>query len=216
MWDNKRQTGLRETLKPRSFGVGVPSGITGVLAKMFRNIVHELGVGPSQWDHLMDQYLNKELRILEDRRRERLIRQGGVETPEQVDTNRRDRTSLRGNLNKEFKRKIMTWKVFCKGMRFLQFRRFKFVLIAEHVNGKVTEHSMIVSFEDVNHEIDAPDDPEEGGDGDAIVSAAGDILVDVPKGSLVDDIDEDTPGAVPVEQLALFQDVSKLDDPTAD
>lgn len=191
MWDNKRQVGLRDTLKPRSFGVGVPSGITGVLAKMFRNIVHELGIGPSQWDYLMDQYLNRELKVLEDRRRERMIRQGGVETAEQIDTNRRDRTSLRGNLNKEFKRKIMTWKVFCKGARFLQIRRFKFVIIAEHTNGRVSEHFMTVSFEDVTHEIEMPDDPEEGGGDDAILSAAGDVLGDAAKGTASDDLTED-------------------------
>lgn len=208
-WDSKRQTGLRETLKPRSFGVGVPSGITGVLAKMFRNIVHEMGVGPAQWDHFMDQHLNKELKILEDRRRERLIRQGGVETREQIDTNRRDRTSLRGNLNKEFKRKIMTWKVFCKGMRFLQFRRFKFIIIGERMNGQLSTHSMIVSFDDVTHEMDQPDDPEEGGDGDAILSAAGDVLVDADKGEYVDDAPE---VITPDRQLTLFEDAGALDD----
>jgi hypothetical protein len=210
MWDNKRQIGLRQALKPRSFGVGVPSGITGVLAKMFRNIVHELGVGPSQWDHFMDQYLNKELKILEDRRRERLIRQGGVETREQIDTNRRDRTSLRGNLNKEFKRKIMTWKVFCKGMRFLQFEGFEFKIIGKRKNGTISTHSMYISFDDVTHEIEQPDDPEEGGEGDAVMSAAGDVLINTDKGDLVEEVPEViSPGN---RQQDLFEDSGDQDD----
>lgn len=83
------------------------SGMEGILTGIFRSICKETspnkqGISPIQWNRLMADYL----RNLPEN-------QSGY-----------DRMSVRGNLNKEFRRAKMTWLVFCKGMRFLKFLCF--------------------------------------------------------------------------------------------
>jgi len=163
-WDRKRENQLRGQFGDhKKFGIAHPSGVTGVLVRLFRVIIHDLGINGMRWSRLMEDYLPVELADVERKRRQK---KNYVEPPADqiVEMNRRDRTSVRGNLNKEFNRNIMTWKVFCKAMRFLQFRSFKIVIVAVHKNGAITEHSQIISFEDVTRELEAPDDPAEGGD----------------------------------------------------
>lgn len=83
------------------------SGMEGILTGIFRSICKETspngqGISPIQWNRLMADYL----RNLPEN-------QSGY-----------DRMSVRGNLNKEFRRARMTWLVFCKGMLFLKFLCF--------------------------------------------------------------------------------------------
>ena len=53
---------------------------------------------------------------------------------------------MRGNLTKEFSRPQMTWKVFCKGLRFLQIVKIELVVKAYHENGKTSLHSTHVDL----------------------------------------------------------------------
>lgn len=132
----------------RNLGSGLPrvrpaQGITGVLTNAFRSIVQDMGINPYEYNSLMEQYLQHEVAALEKKRREREARRkpGSTEPPlNHAELNRRDRTTTRGNLNKEFGRDTMTWKVFCKALAFLQVRRFRLVLIVERKNGEINTH----------------------------------------------------------------------------
>jgi len=98
----------------------------GILAHMFRRMLHDLNVSPMRWGSLMYDFITDP-------------RNG-------VPDNKKDQTSYRGNFVKEFERRQMTWKVFCKAMRFLQLPRIELVIRAHHRNGKVTEHATFVNF----------------------------------------------------------------------
>lgn len=126
---------IRDLLARPDRGVGATSGIVGVLAGLFRQILFDLNIGTMKWSHLMDEYVQ-------------------IESVHNNKDNRRDRTSIRGNLNKEFQRSRMTWKVFCRGMMLLQVRRFGVVIILEHANGKKTAHSTIVDSSTVDKTLD--------------------------------------------------------------
>ena len=117
-------------------------GVAGVLTNIFRTICFDMNVNPYKWNSLMEEYLRHELAVAEKRRREKEARNPDPARPpvDHVELNRRDRTSIRGNLNKEFHRETMTWKVFCKTLMFLQWKRFQVIIIAEHKNGVKTEH----------------------------------------------------------------------------
>ena len=101
-------------------------GANGVLSRLFRQMLLDLNIGPPQFGHLMAQYL--------------------ADPRNAVPNNKKDQTSMRGNLNKEFSRPQMTWKVFCKALRFLQITKIEFVLQATRATGKPTIHSTVVDF----------------------------------------------------------------------
>ena len=146
----------------RNLGTGLPrtrpaQGITGVLTNAFRSIVQDMGINPYEYNSLMEQYLQHEVSALEKKRREREARRkpGSTEPPiNHAELNRRDRTTTRGNLNKEFGRDTMTWKVFCKALAFLQVRRFRLVLIVEKRNGEISNHSTPMVTLDTTSMID--------------------------------------------------------------
>ena len=131
-----RRDRLSDMLNRHDRGVGRRSGVVNVLSNLFRNMVWDLGVTPPRWRHLMDQYVSAEVANYQRSR----------STDAAGKNNKRDRTSIRGNLNKEFLRVRMTWKVFCKGMAFLRLRAFRVVIIAMHEDGRYTEHSCLVDY----------------------------------------------------------------------
>lgn len=143
-WLKSLGTGHHTRIKPAT-------GISGVLTNLFRIMVQEMNVNSFKWNSFMEQYLQREITVAERRRREKEARNFDPSKPpmDHAELNRKDRTSIRGNLNKEFGRQTMTWKVFCKGLAFLQIRRFRISLIVEHRNGLCTEHSTpIISLDD--------------------------------------------------------------------
>lgn len=134
---------IRDLLSRPDRGVGATSGITGVLAGLFRKMLLDLGINGYRWSCLMDEYVQ-------------------IESEAHNKNNRRDRTSIRGNLNKEFIRGRMTWKVFCRGMMLLKIRRFGIVIIAEHESGRKTAHSTIVDMSTADSPPMADDDVLKG------------------------------------------------------
>lgn len=136
MFHKNRRDRLSDMLNRHDRGVGRRSGVVNVLSNLFRNMVWDLGVTPPRWRWLMDQYVSAEVA------HQQRSNTGDAEGK----NNKRDRTSIRGNLNKEFLRVRMTWKVFCKGMAFLRLRAFRVVIIALHEDGHYTEHSCLVDY----------------------------------------------------------------------
>ena len=93
---NKIPEKITHTLNLPDKGV---SEASGALSKLFRKITDDIKLNPNQWGVLMVRYLN-------DPRND-------------VKKDVKDKSSARGNLNKELMRTSMTWKVFRKGLRFL-------------------------------------------------------------------------------------------------
>ena len=123
------------------------SGTEGILANLFKGILNDLRITAgkgSRWEDLMRNFLN-------DRRNG--IRQ-----------NDRDRSSARGNLAKELLKPKMTWKVFCKGMRFIGLTKFEISIVAHHYSGQKTIHSatvnMVETFEEEEDTQDATQSAE--------------------------------------------------------
>jgi hypothetical protein len=67
-----------------------------------------------------------------------------------VPNNRKDQISARGNLTKEFSRPQMTWKVFCKALRFLNIIKIEITIKAYDGTGKISFHSTTVDFGNKN------------------------------------------------------------------
>lgn len=103
-------------------------GSNGVLSRLFRKMLGDLNIGPSKFSSLLQEYI--------------------LDARNKVPANKKDQTSMRGNLTKEFARPQMTWKVFCKAMRFLQIGKIEFVIKAHHAKtkGKTSLHSTVVDF----------------------------------------------------------------------
>lgn len=94
----------------------------GVLARLFRQILFDLDVNPFKWAMMMQRYLDDP-------------RNG-------IPRNSKDRSSARGNLNKELRRPKMTWKVFRKALMFLGPVEATFIVRLKWQGGKTTEHDV--------------------------------------------------------------------------
>ncbi len=88
----------------------------GHLSKIFRQFLVALDIDGWKWDRFMRIYLTNP-------------RNG-------IPNNSRDRSSARGNLNKELKRDDMTWRVFMKAMEFLDPVKVTFTVTATFKNGR--------------------------------------------------------------------------------
>lgn len=117
---------LSKMLDDPNKGIHHTFGSVGVLSRLFRTMLKDLEIGGYQFNLLMAKFLN--------------------DPRNKIPENKRDQTSNRGNLNKEFQKGTMTWKVFCKAMRFLQVVRFKITIEAERSNGKVSVHHAAVDL----------------------------------------------------------------------
>lgn len=113
---------MNQLLTAPDKGAGKTPGINGVLSKLFRQLLLDLNVNPMRWGALMSDFIKD-------------VRNG-------VPDNRRDQTSIRGNLTKEFARPQMTWKVFMKAMRFLQVSNVKITIEVTHPG---REHPTVTS-----------------------------------------------------------------------
>lgn len=95
---------------------------TSVLARLFRRILFENQIDVLKWSYLMDRYLDDP-------------RNG-------IPKNGKDRSSARGNLNKELRRETMTWKVFRKALQFLGPTSIRFEIHLTWPNKKITTHHL--------------------------------------------------------------------------
>lgn len=91
----------------------------GVLSKLWRQLLMVLDIDGWKWDRLMRIYLTDP-------------RNG-------IQNNSRDRSSARGNLNKELKRDDMTWRVFLKALNFLDPIRVVFTVRITFKDGRTHE-----------------------------------------------------------------------------
>lgn len=93
-----------------------------VLARLFRQILRDRKINHARWHMLMHRYLH--------------------DPRNKIPPNGKDKSSARGNLNKELRRDRMTFKVFYdKAIPFLNPRKVTFTLTCEWEDGKTTIHS---------------------------------------------------------------------------
>jgi hypothetical protein len=139
MTSRKLNNKLHQMMNARRAGLDRHSGLNHVLWDLFCHIIASLNMTVFTWNSLMVTYVKKQEKHFQ---------------------NRRDTASIRGNLNKEFTRGNMTWKVFCKGLMFLQVVKFKITLDLTFGNGRHTTHSQIVTFNSVDPFLPTDDEPQ--------------------------------------------------------
>lgn len=113
----------------------------GVLARLFRQILYDLNIDTYKWSRHMQEYLDDP-------------RNG-------IPRNSKDRSSARGNLNKELRRPKMTWKVFRKALMFLGPLEATFIVRLKWRTGRTTEHSVKLVTADTHQSEAAPDSDDE-------------------------------------------------------
>ena len=112
-----------------------------VLSRLWRQIVYDLGISPYRWGALMIRYLD--------------------DPTNKVPKNGKDRSSVRGNLNKELRRDKMTWKVFFKGLKFLSPLRIRFEVHLSWPGKPDTIHSVTIPIAEINPSIPPLEDDDE-------------------------------------------------------
>jgi len=95
-----------------------------LLAKIFKGIQLDLGVGPDKWMLLMDAFLKAPDLDLPDR--------GG------------ERSAVKSRVEKELHTPTMTWKMFLRGMRFLGVHEMALKVICFR-DGEETSHRIKIS-----------------------------------------------------------------------
>lgn len=100
------------------------SQATNPLAKLWRLMLRELKVNPWRWKQLMELHVEDP-------------RSGVPSTP-------KDRSSARGNLNKELRKPKITWGTFVKGVLLLNPVKVRFETHMTWSNGKTTVHGVDV------------------------------------------------------------------------
>lgn len=119
---------LHDMLKRPDKGMMFSRGVSGVLSRLFRQILCDLEIGTVKFQSYLNDYVR-------DKRNK-------------VPDNRRDQSSVQGNLMKALYRPDMTWKVFCQALRFLQFTRFEISLKCYRSNGSYSLHTLPVDLYD--------------------------------------------------------------------
>lgn len=117
---------LTTLLLMKDKGVTKTSGSNGILSRLWRQMLLDLDIGPKKFGYMLQAYV--------------------IDPRNGFPNNRKDQISTRGNLTKEFARPQMTWKVFCKALRFLNILKIDFAIKAYHANGTQSLHSVTVNF----------------------------------------------------------------------
>jgi hypothetical protein len=111
---------ILKMLREHDKGVGKTFGMNGTLSRLFRQMLQDLQIGPERFGQLMTDYLRH--------------------PRNRISKNRKDITSARGNLGMALAQKTMTWKVFCKGLKFLKIVRIEIGIRAFYESGATTFH----------------------------------------------------------------------------
>lgn len=125
------ESSVKSLLDDPSRGVARCGGASGALSKLFRQIVHDLDITLPEWNRLMIDYLR--------------------DPRNKVPDNRKDQSSMRGNLTKEFSRPDMSHKVFLKAMRFFQVVKITFSVELTFRSGRKTGHATEVELDNPNN-----------------------------------------------------------------
>lgn len=140
-----RHTPLNQMLLAPDKWMNKAPGPKGILVRLWRRILHNLDVSPSQFNSHMNDFIAE-------------VKRNDPDNPKTA--------SLRGNLTKEFTKHRMTWPVFLKGLRFLKFRKIRFIVQVHSDNGLVVGHHLDVDLGASANLADFLSQVEEKDDGD--------------------------------------------------
>jgi len=119
---------IQQLLIRQGKGKSEPSGVKGQLAALYRSILDDISMNTMWWENLMNEFLS--------------------DYAKGVTASRKKITSMRGNLIKELGKDEMTWKVFYKGLRYLQPIRAEFSVRIHWRSKRITEHTKMLEFGD--------------------------------------------------------------------
>lgn len=123
---------MKKTKSPVAEAASRPIKNTGplsVLSAILRELMLELNLRElSVWEQYVSRFVNDPI--------------NGIPNAERGQ--RPAMNSARGNLRKELLTDKISFRVFCKGMRFLDFQSFEFKVIAHSKSGRVYEKSKLV------------------------------------------------------------------------
>jgi hypothetical protein len=128
MADRKRVRPVQQMLDDPNKGINKTYGSWGLLSKLWRIFLKENHVSGYRFWMLMDRFLN--------------------DPKNRSKKNNKEHADNRGNLNKEFSNPAMSWKVFCKALRFAQIIEFRITLEARHRDGHITVHRTMANLDD--------------------------------------------------------------------
>ena len=103
-----------------------------LLHKLFMQMLDRLDVtnNKNRWDQLMHAYI--------------------TDPRHSIQSNKRDQSMARGNLQKELSKTKMSWNVFCKAMKFLNLPRFELIVKTTDNNGKNISFNLPVDLGEPN------------------------------------------------------------------
>lgn len=122
---------MRENLRNKDRKLGSPvvtGGVTSILSRLYGKILLELGVGVTGINRLMEAHLNN--------------------PKNGIPQNLKERASARGNLSKDLTKPTMTWKIFCRLVKFLWVPKFEITITLYHSHREPTVHNMMVNLDD--------------------------------------------------------------------
>jgi len=117
--------------KTTQFDLKIKTGSSdSILASIFRDILFNTGVTPMRFNTLIEKYIVR------------------AKIPRDI----RKLSSVRGNLKKELLKSTMTWKVFIRGLLFLNIKKMEISVKLHDATGRVSIHSKVVHLSEVEGE----------------------------------------------------------------
>jgi hypothetical protein len=117
---------LMRILNRTDKGASRAYGSGGVLSRLWAQMLQDLNVNIARWNDYMHSFVTDP-------------RNG-------IAPIKKEQTSARGNLTKEFGRPHMTWKVFMKALRFLKVVKVEIAIKCHYASGNTSTHGTTVDF----------------------------------------------------------------------
>ena len=95
-----------------------------ILASFFRTILFDIGIETGKFNILLEKYIKRA----------------------HLPNSTAGSSSTRNNLKKELLKPTMSWKVFIKGLVFLNIKKFELTIVLHHSNHHRTTHTKVVSL----------------------------------------------------------------------
>jgi hypothetical protein len=124
----RKQRPIQQIMEDPNKGITKTYGSWGALSKLWRIVLRDNHINGYRFSVFMDRYIKDP---------KNNAKKGDGE-----------HFDNRGNLNKEFSNPTMSWKVFIKCMKFMQFKKIRITLEAEHTDGHISVHRTMVDLED--------------------------------------------------------------------
>lgn len=124
---------------PQEIVKNAQGGAGTILAKLFKSMLVQEKIDSSYpWNFLMDKFIK--------------------DPKNNIEQDNRSQSSARGNLQKELLKSTMSWRVFCKALRFLTIKSFVITIEATHSNGKKSAHFYNVDLSECPDLVSEEDD----------------------------------------------------------